>query len=187
VVFADATDLAALEHPQQPRLQRPRQFADLVQKQCAAVGDLEEPGPMLVGAREGAAAMTEQLAFDEVLRQRAAVHRDEGPRGAAAPLVNRAGDELLARPRLPAHEHRRIARSHAGDEPTHRPERDRITHELRSALRALHPPLEGTQAGAELPLFPDPFEHRLNLGELARLRQVVEDALPHRRHGALHR
>ena len=44
---ADAVELALRQHAQQPRLQRRRHVADLVEEQRAAVGLLEPPAPQL--------------------------------------------------------------------------------------------------------------------------------------------
>ena len=69
IVVADAADFAAFQHPQQLGLHRLGQFADLVQKQRAAVGHFEQADAVLVGAGEAALAMAEQLAFDQALGQ----------------------------------------------------------------------------------------------------------------------
>ena len=41
---ADPHHFAFFQHPQQTGLQRQRHFADFIQKQCAAVGCLEQAG-----------------------------------------------------------------------------------------------------------------------------------------------
>ena len=70
LVFADAADLAAFQEPQQLGLHGLGQLADLVQEKRAAGGHLEQARAVLVGAGEGPFAMAEQLAFDQVFRQR---------------------------------------------------------------------------------------------------------------------
>ncbi len=65
LVLADAADFAALKHAEQLRLHRFGQFADLVEEDRAAVGDLEQAHAVLVGAGERALAMAKQLAFDQ--------------------------------------------------------------------------------------------------------------------------
>ena len=77
LVLADAADLAGFEEPQQLDLHALVQLADLVEEERAAVGDLEEPLAVRVGAGEGPLAMAEELALDQVLGQGAAVDRDE--------------------------------------------------------------------------------------------------------------
>ena len=65
--LADAADLARLQEAQQLDLDVLVQLADFVEEQRAAVGDLEEPLVVAVGAGERALAMAEQLALDQVL------------------------------------------------------------------------------------------------------------------------
>ena len=50
--------------------------------------------------------MAEELALEQILGDRRAVHLDEGRFAPRAVVVDRARDELLARPRLPGDEHR---------------------------------------------------------------------------------
>ena len=51
--------------------------ADFVEEQRAAVGLLEAADALLVGAREGALLVAEQLGLEQVLLQRRAVHLHE--------------------------------------------------------------------------------------------------------------
>ena len=71
----DAFELAILDHVQQFRLSCQRHLTDLVQKQGAAVGDLEAPFMGLDCPRKGTAFVTEELALDHSLRQRGAIQR----------------------------------------------------------------------------------------------------------------
>ena len=77
----DRHDLALLEHAELRRLRGPRQVADLVEEQRAAIGGADEPRVVGLGAGERALLVPEQLALDEVLGERAAVDRHE-PAGA---------------------------------------------------------------------------------------------------------
>ena len=95
-VAADAARSALLEHAQQLRLHRRRQLADLVEEERAAVRRLEAADAPLARAGEGAALVAEELALEQRLRDRGAVHDDEGLVAARAELVDRARDELLA-------------------------------------------------------------------------------------------
>ena len=74
---ADRHEHALLQDAQELHLERGRHVADLVHEEGAAVGDREEAG--LVGDRAGerAAAVTEELALEEVVVEGAAVGRDE--------------------------------------------------------------------------------------------------------------
>ena len=69
------------------------------------VGVLELAELALLRAGEGALLEAEQLALEQLRRQRRAVDLDEGPVAAARELEDRARDELLAGAALAAHEH----------------------------------------------------------------------------------
>ena len=96
VVAAERLDRPFLQHPQQLGLRRLRQLRDLVEKQRAAVRRLEPAVAAGGGVGERAALVTEQLGFDQGVRERGAVDRHERLRPALAPLVDRARDQLLA-------------------------------------------------------------------------------------------
>ena len=97
---ADPFELSLLQHPQEGHLGLCRQFADLVEKDCAPVSQFEPALPPLRRAGEGPLFMAEQLGCDERRRHRGAVHTDEGTRGSRRPLMDRARDEFLARYRF---------------------------------------------------------------------------------------
>src|SRR3989442_13788925 len=69
---------------------------DLVEEDGAAVGGLELADLELVGTREGASLVTEQLALQELSRHGGAVDLDEWPSPARGEVVDRPGDQLLA-------------------------------------------------------------------------------------------
>ena len=82
---AEARDLALLQHAQQLGLQLERHVGDLVEQQRAALGDCSNlPARLLGGAGEGAALVAEQLALEQLARDRRAVERDERPAASAA-------------------------------------------------------------------------------------------------------
>ena len=56
----------------------------------------KRPAERCAGAGEGAFLVAEQLALDEIARDRRHVDRDEGALLALAVVVQGAGDELLA-------------------------------------------------------------------------------------------
>src|SRR5262249_21233652 len=60
----------------------------------------EDPVPMLHGPGEGALDMAEEMALHQTFRNRRAVERDQGAIAAGAGVVDRAGDEFLARAAL---------------------------------------------------------------------------------------
>lgn len=58
-------------------MHRRRDLADFIQKERAAVRRLEHPEAILHGAREGAAHVSEELAVEQRVRERAAVDGDK--------------------------------------------------------------------------------------------------------------
>src|SRR5262249_37738821 len=134
---ADALDLALLQHAQQLRLCGERHVADLVEEQRATARALELAAPLFRCAGEGAGFVAEELAFDELARQRRAIELLERTFGARRQLMNRARDELLARSALAGDEHGRSRLCGARDLFDELLHRRALAHELAGAgLRA---------------------------------------------------
>src|SRR5215831_15520215 len=87
---ADALDDALLKRTQQLRLRRQRKIANLVQEQRSARRLLDAANLAARRAREGALLVAEELALDEILRERSAVDGDEGFGGARRSLMERS-------------------------------------------------------------------------------------------------
>ena len=83
----DGPYAALFQGPQQAGLLRQRQLGHLVEEQRAA---------LCVHEQAIAPRAAEQLLFRLLARQGGAVHRNEGPRGAGAAVVQRQGCELFA-------------------------------------------------------------------------------------------
>src|SRR5262249_10126618 len=130
-VAADAADVAALEEPQELRLDGEAHLADLVEEERAQVRRLGEALARADRARERALLVAEELALEERLLQRAAVEDDERRLGAAAPGVDGARDQLLARAALALDHDARVGGRHLADELAHAFERRRLADELR--------------------------------------------------------
>ncbi len=92
-----------------------RQLAHLVEQERAAVGHLDLAAHASLGAGEGAALVAEELALDELPRQRRAVDRHEGPGLARRVDVDRAGEQVLAGAGRAAQQHRRVGLGGEGD------------------------------------------------------------------------
>ncbi len=107
-VAADAVVFAVGKHAQQAHLQVRRHVADLVEEQRAAFGLLEAAAARALRAGECTALVAEQFGFQQVLRYRRGVDRDERRRGARAVPVQRARDQLLAGARFAGDQHRRV-------------------------------------------------------------------------------
>src|SRR5262249_46182466 len=95
---AEAFVFAILKQPEEFHLDGRRDFADLVQEQGAAFGELDATGLARRRAGERALLVAEELALEQVVREGRAMHLHEGPARTRAALVQRSRDELLARP-----------------------------------------------------------------------------------------
>ena len=76
-VAADALDLTVLEGTQQLRLQLERELANLVEKERAAVRNLELAGAIARGSGKGASDVPEELTLGDGDRQGRAVHMNQ--------------------------------------------------------------------------------------------------------------
>ena len=94
--LAHPPDGARLDGPQELRLELERQLADLVEEHGPAVGRFEGADALAIRAREGAAYVPEELALDEVRRDRAAIDDDERLVGPRTALEDLRRDDLLA-------------------------------------------------------------------------------------------
>jgi len=93
---ADPLEGLLLKHPQHLRPEGEWHVADLVEEQGATVALFELADALAVGAGERAFLVTEQLAFQQVFRNRGAVQSQERRPVPPAVLVDRAGDPFLA-------------------------------------------------------------------------------------------
>jgi len=92
---ADPGDLAFLERAEETDLGRLGQLADLIEEQGDGIGRLEDALARVGRAGEGAHLMAEQLRFDRLGGNRAAVDGDHGAVMARAGLVDRPRQQLL--------------------------------------------------------------------------------------------
>ncbi len=103
---ADAADFLLLEDPQQLRLEGHGNLPNFIQEDGSPVGQLKKAHPPLPGrAGEGAGLIAEQLALQEVFRQRGAVDGHKGLGHPPAGGVDAVGEELLAGAGLPGDQH----------------------------------------------------------------------------------
>lgn len=103
----DRPDTAFLKGPEQLGLHRTRKVADLIQEQGSTIGLREQARAIPSSIRERTPNMPEQLALEQRLGHRCAVHRHEGLSRTRRGLVERLRHELLAGAGLPTDEHRR--------------------------------------------------------------------------------
>ncbi len=116
LVSADPRELAALEDAEELALDLKRHVADLVEEEGAAVALLEAADALRHRPGEGALLVAEELALEEVARNRGAVDRDILRLGAARELVDRVRDDLLAHPALAGDEDGGVGAGNAADE-----------------------------------------------------------------------
>ena len=109
----DPRDLAIFDRPQQPLLRAHAQGPKLIKEQCAAIGlfkaALARPGRTC----KCASLMPEQFRLDQGFGQSCTVHRDQRPIPARTQPMQTLGDQLLAGPPLPDHQHRPVERRRA--------------------------------------------------------------------------
>ena len=175
---ADRHVLAFLQHAQQPGLRLGRHVADLVEEQRAAVRLLELAGRALDRAGEGAALVAEQLALDQLARDRRHVERHERALAALAVVVQRARHQLLAGAGLAGDHHREVGRHQAGERAVDLLHRRRAADQRQALALLRRMRARGTEAaGADSARFDD----RDQLVEVERLGQVFERAALGRR------
>src|SRR5436190_1731252 len=116
-VLAHRTDLPLLQHAKKLRLERRAGLRDLVEKERAAARHLEEALAILGGAREGAAAVAEELALEQPLGERGTVDGDEEVVAARSGGVDGARHQLLAGAGLALEEDRGVRSGDPGDQP----------------------------------------------------------------------
>ena len=92
LVRTEAFQAVFLQHPQQFDLQTEGHAFDFIKKQAAAVGVLDLADPAFAGAGEGVGLVAENLAFEQVFRQAAAVEGDELLAFTPAEVVQAARD-----------------------------------------------------------------------------------------------
>jgi hypothetical protein len=82
------------------------QFADLIEKEGAAIGALEPTQAAISGTGEAAAFVAEEFRVHQVRRYGATIDPQKGPLGPGRADVNGPGNDLLARTRLPENQDR---------------------------------------------------------------------------------
>ena len=104
---AHPLDLALLDGAQQLGLQLDPKVADLIEEQRPAAGQLELPELLADRAGKRPLFVSEQGAFDQFLRNRRQVHRDERAGWIGRLAVDQAGQQLLAGAAFAKDQHRR--------------------------------------------------------------------------------
>ncbi len=128
--LADPLEVLLLQEAQQLGLQRRRDLADLVEEQRPPLGHLDPPRLIADRAGERPLGVSEQLARQQLLRQRRAVGDHERARGARALAVDGARQDALAGAVLAGDEDGRVAGGDARRGLEHRVHRGRAAADL---------------------------------------------------------
>ncbi len=104
------SNLALLQRAQEPGLQRQAHERHFVDEERAAMRQFAAAHSADIAPVNAPSALAEQLRLGERLGNRRRVERDEPLLRARAVVVNRAGDELLARARLALNQHGAVHR-----------------------------------------------------------------------------
>ena len=183
VVRAHAGDFAAFEHAEEFDLGGHRHVADFVEKEGAAVGELELADAIGRGVGEGALDVAEQLAFEDVLAERRAVERDERLGLARAVLVDGLGHELLARARLALDEHAGVSGRDAFELIDHVAHLGALADHALEAEFLVQAALQLSVGAMQSRAFGRGQGDRPELFDIERLEQVIEGPLLHCGHG----
>jgi hypothetical protein len=97
-----------LKETQQDGLPARRHRLHLVKEKGTTLTLRDDASMSIFGIREGTALVPEQLALNEVIRERSAIHRNEGAVAAGTQIVEGSGREFFAGPSLALNEHRRV-------------------------------------------------------------------------------
>jgi len=176
---AQPAHLAVLDHAQQLRLQGCRHLRYFVEKQRAAVGQLETSHARSAGSGEGTFLVAEDLALDEAVGYGGGVDGDEGPLGARAQVVDRAGRQLLARPALPRDDDRRVGGAHAPDQFVDFAHGPAAAHEAAEASSLIELRQQPVRPAPQLDLLLGRLEDRPQLRVIERLGDEVVRAVLH--------
>ena len=113
---AHALDFAFLQHAQDFGLRGGCHIADFIEKNRAAIAQFKFTQPLRRGTGERAAFVAEEFTFDQIFRDRRAIHRHEGLGRTMTVAMETAGDEFLARATLARDHHRGIAGGKLADD-----------------------------------------------------------------------
>ena len=163
VVAAHGFELAGLDHAEQVRLVFEPERVDFVQQNGAFAGGGELADLRAIGTGERTLRVAEELAGDQIPRERAARDDEEAVRLACGAIVNQLREEGLARAGFALDQHGHVVGRGNAQLLDHRGERGRVVHELAANLLAdgFRGGVGEAVAGAERSPGPD--------GEVARL------------------
>jgi hypothetical protein len=145
-------------------------------KQGAAVGDLEQAQLVALGAGKGALAVAEQLAFDQVFRDRRAVDGNEGLVAALAALVDLARHQFLAAAAFAKNQHAGIVGGGGIDQAVDAFLRLRLADDLAAFLVGTALLAQPLVLGGQLVIAERLFHHAAQLDGVERFLHVIVGA-----------
>ena len=92
----EALELAVFENAENFYLGERTHLGDFVEKNCAAIGQLEFSFHTLLRAGECALLVAEELAFQKCIAHSGRIESDERPRRSGRGIVNRVGQECFS-------------------------------------------------------------------------------------------
>jgi len=103
--LAERRNFPVIEETEQFGLEIEAHLAHLVEEERAAIGASDESELVTIGAGERAAAVAEQLAFEQLAWNGCAVEGDERPLSAVGEVVNRPRENLFTSAALARDQH----------------------------------------------------------------------------------
>jgi hypothetical protein len=131
----ETLELVFLQHAQELRLQLERDLAHLVEKDRAALRELEPSDPLRDRAGERPPLVAEQLTLEQARGDGRAIDLDERALAAPAGIVDGAGDQFLSRACFAEEENGRVSRRYDVDLVEDVPERLTIADDVPSLIR----------------------------------------------------
>ena len=182
---ADAHIAVVLQHAQQAALQLGAHVGDLVEEEVAAMRLLEIAGAGLAGPGEGPLLVAEEQAFQQALRQSAAIDLEKRLVGTGAERMDQPGSELLAGAALALQQHGGVEAGDLADLAEHALHRGGLADEgIRLGRQPRLQPVDLAIGPVQFERLADDGLQRLQI--LEGLGQIIEQPFPHRRHGIAH-
>ena len=153
-----------------------------------AVRHGEAPLAVADGVGEGALDVAEELGFEQLLGDCAAVDRDQHPLGTTAVVVERPGDELLAGAALSRDQHRAVGVRHLLDDGEHPLQRCALSDDVVELVAGAELAVERAVLGLEAAVLDgllDQAAHHVEALLLEGLLEVPEGAGPQGLDGVL--
>src|SRR5207244_63711 len=182
-VVAHSADFAFLENAQESALQHRGHGPDFIQKNRATIGLLKKAFLVIDGAGEGSFAMAEQLGFQKILRQRAAIYGNKRRKLAPTVEMERLGDQLLARAAFAENKNRAVGVRQALNHFEHLVHSGRTPDDLAELVFLFELLAEINVFGDGRIVGKSPLNAQFEFVQFERFLQIVIGALFHGLHG----